>query len=208
MSAGQVCTDKTLHRQPPSLPFLCLSVEPVHLGLPTQPPLHLSAGFWRWQPTVSIVFFCGGEDGTLCLSTDAALGYLQNSFGEQTEGRGGGAGGQWTERRSLVHNASQNVNKQRRFLVFLKGNLLIEALTECQLRLHCLVWEMNEAGGAREGQKGERFRGVGAYTVSGAVCLLGSLLRQQVFDCVLDPNALIHPLGIIWTEQTQPFFFL
>lgn len=83
------------------------------------------------------------------------------------------------------------------FLFFFKGDLLIEALTECQLRLHCLVWEMNEVGRAREGQKGERFRGVGAYAVSGAVCLLGSLLRQQVFDCVLDPNALIHPLGII-----------
>lgn len=50
---------------------------------------------------------------------------------------------------------------------------------------------------AREGQKAERCRGVGAYAVSGAVGLLGSLLRQQVFDRVLDPNALIHPLGII-----------
>lgn len=44
--------------------------------------------------------------------------------------------------------------------------------------------------GRGEGRQKER-----AYAVSGSVGLLRSLLRQQVFDCVLDPDALVHPLG-------------
>lgn len=46
--------------------------------------------------------------------------------------------------------------------------------------------------GRGEGRKKER-----AYTISRSVGLLGSLLRKQVFDCVLDPDALVHPLGKI-----------
>lgn len=34
---------------------------------PNPPPTHLSRGFWRWRPTVSIVFFCGGRTA-LCVS--------------------------------------------------------------------------------------------------------------------------------------------
>lgn len=47
------------------------------------------------------VLLWGGGDGTLCLSADAALGYLQNGFGEQTEGRGAG-GRRWTMDRAPI----------------------------------------------------------------------------------------------------------
>lgn len=52
--------DQTLHRQPPSLPFFCLSMLPVHLNLPTPPPPRGS--FWKIMAVTiaSIVsmFFC------------------------------------------------------------------------------------------------------------------------------------------------------
>lgn len=72
--------------------------------------------------------------------------YLQIGFasaqGEQ-ETEGGGAGGQWIDHGSLVYKTLENVNKGRDFL---KADLLIEALTECQLWLCCLLWEKNELG--------------------------------------------------------------
>lgn len=37
---------------------------------------------------------------------------------------------------------------------------------------------------------------VSAYAVSGSVGLPGPLLCQQVLDGVLDPDALVHPLGV------------
>lgn len=51
---------------------------------------------------------------------------------------------------SLVHKTSRNVNKERRSL---KSDLLIVPPTECQLWLRCLVWEKNEVGRDRTGQK-------------------------------------------------------
>lgn len=44
--------------------------------------------------------------------------------------------------------------------------------------------------------------GGGSYVVSGSGGLPGTLLRQQVFDRVLDPDALVDPLGIIWNTET------
>lgn len=54
----------------------------------------------------------------------------------------------------------------------------------------------------KQGKRGQdKSRALGAYAVSGSISLPGSLLRQQVFDRVLHSDALVHSLGIFWTEQ-------
>lgn len=69
--------------------------------------------------------------------------------------------------------------------------------------------ERRSAAAARQkvgtgGQKAPFARrgGGGSYVVSGSGGLPGTLLRQQVFDRVLDPDALVDPLGIIWNTET------
>lgn len=76
-----------------------------------------------------------------------ALGVLEGS-----RDRGVGTGGQWIYHGSPVDKTSQNVNKGRRFF-FSKGDLSIMPPTECQLWLHCLVWEKKEVGRDRMGQR-------------------------------------------------------
>lgn len=41
-----------------------------------------------------------------------------------------------------------------------------------------------------------------AYAESGSAGLPGALLSQQVLDRVLDPDALVHPLGIVCNTDT------
>lgn len=43
---------------------------------------------------------------------------------------------------------------------------------------------------------------VAAYAESGSAGLPGALLSQQVLDRVLDPDALVHPLGIVCNTDT------
>lgn len=40
-----------------------------------------------------------------------------------------------------------------------------------------------------------------SYAVSGSAGLPGPFLRQQVLDRVLDPDTLVHPLGIFWKRD-------
>lgn len=153
MSAGRcawikLCIGSLLH-----WPFFCLYA--TCPPQPSHPTSTLGEFFWRSWPTPLRVllsgFFC--EVSFVSLSTHTVLSYLQIGFasarGERRQ-RGGGTGGQWINHGSLVHKTSQNVNKERRFL---KGDLLIVPPTECQLWLRCLVWEKNEVGRDRTGQK-------------------------------------------------------
>lgn len=69
-----------------------------------------------------------------------------------------------------------------------------------EARPRCLAWT-NEVG--TDGQKAPfARRGGGSYVVSGSGGLPGTFLSQQVFDRVLDPDALVDPLGIIWNTET------
>lgn len=149
----QVCIDQTLHRQPPSLPFFCLSM--LYLSTSTV-PASTSGDFLgdhgrhHCMHCVSVLLW--GQDGTpriVSLSTHIVHSYLQIGFAsarrEQRQ-----KGEVQVVNGSLVHKTSQNVNKESRFL---KSDLLIVPPTECQLWLHCLVWEKNEVGRDRMGQR-------------------------------------------------------
>lgn len=201
MSAGRcvwikLCIGNLLH-----CPFFCLSVLPVHLSLPTQPPPPTSGRVF-FSSLLRALFHCsfvrsGWDSSALCPSLHtpcSAIYRLALQVLQRSRDRGRGAtGGQWSDHGSLVHKTNQNVNKEKRLS---RGDLLIVPPTECQLWLHLFGLGEKWSGERRAETKAERFRGDGAYTVSGPICLSGSLLSQQVFDCVLDSNALVHPLRI------------
>lgn len=63
------------------------------------------------------------------------------------------------------------------------------------------VW-LGQMRWGTDGQKAPFARGGGSYVVSGSGGLPGTFLSQQVFDRVLDPDALVDPLGIIWNTET------
>ena len=70
--SSQVCVDQTLHRQPHTQPFFCLSTLPVHLNPPTTP--QPQGSFWEMMAvtiaSIVSVFFCEVRTGlgALCLS--------------------------------------------------------------------------------------------------------------------------------------------
>lgn len=153
----QVCVDQTLHRQPPEQPLYgpCAPQAP----LPPPPP---TQGRFSEIPIVAICEHCVSvfcefrmRRGALSLSLSTHRAQLftdwlcesWRGFPERRKTRGG-TGSQWTDRGSLVHKTSQNVNKS-----FLKDDLLIVPPTECQLWLRCLVWEKNEEGRDTIGRK-------------------------------------------------------
>lgn len=74
--------------------------------------------------------------------------------------------------------------------------------TKAERRARCLVWR-DKRGGDRRTKAGTfSRRRRGPYIVSGSGGLPGPFLSQQVFDRVLDPDALVDPLGIIWEKET------
>lgn len=73
--------------------------------------------------------------------------------------------------------------------------------TPTERRAQCLVWR-DKRGGDRRTKAGPFSRRRGSYIVSGSGGLPGPFLSQQVFDRVLDPDALVDPLGIIWNKDT------
>lgn len=81
----QVCADQTLHRRPPSLPFLCPSMLPVHLG----PPFGRS---WPSPLRALCSFVRSGWGLSVCLHTDRVQLFTdwlcEHSRGAETEGRG------------------------------------------------------------------------------------------------------------------------